>query len=498
KQALTDSSLHYARLCLVAVSAQRIEVLADGDPSAVRRELPSLQAGQHGGGLDQLTQDTEALATLRELCRSQDRLVLVSDFRQDDGGALAQALRPQVASVAFWQVGSSVANTALRSLPELPDLVAGQQEHLDLHLGPQPETLLAGIGSDALAPLPAQSDGHYRMPIPPLPPGAHQVELHWSHPGLRDWQRLSLPLVSRAPFPALLVSDRNPAHMLLALRSAHEHIQARQLHPTQLPDEVLPERGLLVLHSPISDAQRVADWVRAGGVLWAPLQLLHADPVLTALVPEASGTVPGGSVRSPQPAVAPALARHQVPEVLDVQPSPPAEAVLLHAGQAPLLIRSRVEDGAVLAETARLTSDPDFWLQVAAGLWLRDQVRDLLSPRWQALLLYQGSSSPMDLHLLRSGQERSIPAGAAVELAPGIWQRRDHPQPVAIFPDPVETDLQRAPLRAGELAAALPPSAGSDWGLPLAIAALLVLLAEAGLAAATAGRYALGAGDGHA
>jgi hypothetical protein len=73
-------------------------------------------------------------------------------------------------------------------------------------------------------------------------------------------------------------------------------------------------------------------------------------------------------------------------------------------------------------------------------------------------------------------------------LAPGVWTRSNNPS-VIVLPSRSEGQLQQDPPRqaAKTLAEALPERPGSDWGLALAIAALLLAISE-GLVAAWAGK----------
>jgi len=489
RQALQDAPLHYEHLVLVAVGRE-VQILADGEPEQTRQALERLQADDHAGGLDDVLERATQLRTLIGLCRPESRIILVSDFRQDDGSSLSAALQQQVQSVQWWRVGDVHRNTALRQLPTLPDMVAHQAEHLDLQITPTPSTLLMGLDGGAPAPLPPATDEGYRISLPPLAAGVHQIQLRWRHDGLSHHQQLQLPLVVRDPFPVLVVDERNPAPLALALRAAHEHLQVRICHPAQLPDEALPERGLVVLHSPITDATRLHEWLLAGGVLWSDLSILTQCPPLSELVEISPDRRPGGALQAPGSALSAALSRYQVPDCIALTKQPDASDVLLRAGNAPLLIQQAVGPGLLLAETAPLSSNTEFWLQVAAGLWAREQIRTVLRPRWQSLALFQGDPSPRHLELQRQSERQQLPAGAAVDLPPGTWEQLADPQPVVILPDPQELDLQQDPQREGSQAQALPPSQGREWGLPLAIAALLILLLEGALAAHLSRRYA--------
>jgi hypothetical protein len=247
----------------------------------------------------------------------------------------------------------------------------------------------------------------------------------------------------------------------------------------------------VALRGTITDSVRLRDWVLSGGVLWSGLELLKLDPSLRELVKDVvatGGSRVGGDYSVQDQDLNEAMhldGKATVPAV-----SLPANAeVLLRAGEAPLVAALPAGRGWLIIELAPLAGAADNSL-VGRGttpLWIDRMARRftarLGAPRyWQA-----GLAAPQDIQLKRGGAAVSVHAGDALLLAPGAWSSEDGP--VVVLPSISEGQLEKAQASGTVLTleAALPSRPGIDWGLPLAVAALIIALSE-GLVAAWAGR----------
>jgi hypothetical protein len=331
--------------------------------------------------------------------------------------------------------------------------------------------------------------------------GKHVLRLRLTDDGLVYDNMLELPVQVRAKVPVLAVSDHND-YLIASLLAddaafAHTIIQAPALSA-----EPLPTGGLLALRTAVADGKRISDWVKTSGVLWAPLSVLQADPDLRQLVTDfriGDGDRNGGAYRSGQTDIDEVLGsqgRKLVPAVA----LPPAATPVLWAGEAPLVVRMPVGNGFLIIELADLAPPGDESLRARGTfpLWVNRLARrvtaELSTPTmWQA-----GQPAPRDITVRRGAQSVTIAANAPLLLAPGAWSTPEQ-HAVVIIPSLNEGVLQQDAPRGAvtALSEALPERPGSDWALPLAIAALLAAIAE-GLFAAWAGKAYGGRGAGAA
>jgi hypothetical protein len=226
--------------------------------------------------------------------------------------------------------------------------------------------------------------------------------------------------------------------------------------------------------------------------LWSQLDLLRDDQALRTLVgglgveetPRA-----GGPYRSGEQDLDEVLAigrRDSVPTVT----LPATARTLLWAGEAPLVVVLPAGAGFVIVELTDLQPPGDESLRArgTVPLWVSRTARRITAALSAPAYWQAGQPAPADASLRRGATAVTVKAGEPLLLAPGTWQRDDH-RAVVVLPSRHEGQLQQESPRGAvrTLAEALPERPGSDWGLPLAIAALLIAITE-GLIAAWAGR----------
>jgi len=296
--------------------------------------------------------------------------------------------------------------------------------------------------------------------------------------------------VVRPAVPVLVVAD-GPDFLGAALQADDTVLETKPVHPAQFPAEPLPQHGLVALRATIADSVRLRDWVFKGGVLWGNLALIDQDPSLRTLV---TGIVATGSSRAGGEYGVSDQDLNEAMHLASRASVPgftlPAEAeVLLRAGAAPLVVALPAGRGWMIIELANLAAAGDNTL-VGRGttpVWIDRTARRftarLGAPRyWQA-----GLATPQTASLKRGGAVVAVTAGEPLLLPPGAWQSETGA--IVVLPNISEGQLEKAPPTSSvaSLEAALPSRPGIDWGLPLAIAALLVALGE-GMLAAWAGR----------
>ena len=102
KTALAEARLA-DRIAVVAVS-DRARLIAEGSAVEARDAVGRLEAEPLPGGVDRAA-DAEAGADLMATLTPDSDVVVISDFAQDDGALLDQALVDRCRSHARWQVG---------------------------------------------------------------------------------------------------------------------------------------------------------------------------------------------------------------------------------------------------------------------------------------------------------------------------------------------------------------------------------------------------------
>lgn len=493
--ALAAAELPYARWALVAVGAPGLtgaegsELVAHGSPAAVREALARLAALPLPGGLDGVEP-----AVLERALEPGCDVLLISDFQRDRGERAAALAAAVARRVARWAVGSPAPNRRIAAAPRADELRPDAPGELQLAIAGPPGPLRLGIGPAPPLRVSERASGALRVPLPPLPAGRHRIEVLLDEGGLLYDDRLETLLTIPPPLPVLIIADRLDYAAAALLADGGAAVAAERVLPGAFPGRPLPDGGAVLLRAAVPEAQRLAYWVRGGGILWAELALLAADPALAELARlERGDERPGGPYASGEPDLDETLrlaARASVPQVA----LPPSARVLLSAGSAPVVAALPAGRGWVVVELAPLAADDDFAARPTTPLWVLRALRRLAAESAQPLVLSAGQAAPEALRLAREGRQALLAAGAPVRLAPGLWQAGE--RPVLVLPDPEEgrSDAPPPPGAETELARALPQEPGRDLGWWLLLAAALVLAAEFLLARAAARRY--GGGDG--
>jgi hypothetical protein len=494
RNTLADAELGYQELVLVTVD-HRVQVRERGDLAAIRANAASLVASAMPGGLNRATLDDELL-TLMEVCDGESDVVLISDFRQDDGTSLATVLQERVRSVRRWRVGADGPNAIIGGVLDSDDLVPGMPGSLRLAITGPSESAQLAIGAGLPVPVTlARSEDRARVSLPPLDSGEHLLRLQLIDKGLNYDDLLELPIHVRSTVPAVVVASA-PSRLEAALEADSARIDRRpRVHPSDAAVP-LPAGGLLVAREGLNDSKRVASWTRKGGVLWTSAEQLQRDPVLAELaagISVSDEALPGGPLTTGSEDIDTSLSRvnlEQVPVMLTT----PATEVLLQAGDNPLVIAVPAGRGWVIIEALPIETDSDAAEQaslVNAGafpLWIRRTVRTYtgrlhLPRQWQA-----GMPVPEAATLRRDGRELRLEAEEQLMAEPGLWRLGDHDEALVVLPNAAEGLLQHLADDADtEFAESLPEGRGADWGIGLLLAALAVLLIE-GTIAAWAGR----------
>jgi hypothetical protein len=491
KAELARAELSYRSVVVLGV-ADDVQQFGAGSPADLRAALGRLDVTELPGGLDRAAEGDLA-SQLTTFAGTAADIVLVSDFQQDDGSGITALLKPHARSLTRLAVGDQGTNAVVEGLAGMGDLRPDQPGELLLRVAGPASGAAITADDGAFLPLAGAqvTGGLLRVATPPLAAGEHRLRIRLDDAGLTYDNLLELPVLVRAAVTTLAVGERTD-YLTASLTADAVAFDLKRIAAPQLATEPLPPKGLVALRDRVADGKRLADWVSGGGVLWATLELLADDPSLRPLVASlkpSEGQRAGGTYQSGEKDLDEVLAigrRDSVPEVA----LPEDARVLLRAGDAPLVVQLPFGAGAVIVELTDLQPAGDESLRARGTLplWVSRMARRataaLSAPAfWQA-----GQPAPADATLRRGASSVTVKAGAPLLLAPGAWVRADNTA-VVVLPSRHEGQLQQDTPRsaAKSLGEALPERPGSDWGLPLAIAALLVAITE-GLIAAWAGR----------
>ncbi len=489
--ALASAELPYARWSLVAVGAagrsgaDGTEVVASGSRANVVEALSRLAALPLPGGLDG-ADDGVITSTLEAGCD----VLLVSDFQQDDGARTLALCTPLARRVARWSVGDPAPNRWIAAMPEAGDPRPGEGGEVRLRVSGPAGPVRLGIDGVPPVRVAERVQGELRVPLPPLSAGVHKLRVVLDDGGLAYDDVLEVPLVVRPPLAALVVSERGD-YAGAALLADDGGLAASRIVPGAFAGSALPPGGAVLLRSPVPDAQRLAAWVRGGGVLWADLDLLLADPALAALTPglaRSEGEAVGGAYAAGEPDIDEILAAVRRERVRTAA-LPTGWRPLLNAGAAPVVVAIPGGRGWVVAELDHLSEDQAFAARGTVPLWVTRTVRRLAAAADSPQAWVAGATVAEDLRLSRDGVQVALRAGQGLALAPGAWDAGGRSIVVLPSPDEARTGGSAPAGTATTVAEAMPVRSGMDLGWWLLLAALLVAAVEMTVAAWAGRRY---------
>ncbi|HEX3134477.1 MAG TPA: BatA domain-containing protein [Planctomycetota bacterium] len=491
KAELARAELSYRSVVVLGI-ADDVQQFGAGSPADLRAALGRLDVTELPGGLDRAAEGDLA-GQLTTFTGNAADVVLVSDFQQDDGSGVYALLKPHARSLTRLYVGDQAANAVVEGIATQGDLRPNQPGELLLRVAGPAKGVAIAADDGAFLPLAGAqvTGGLLRVATPPLAAGDHRLRIRLDDSGLTYDNLLELPVTVRAAVTALGIGEHTD-YLTASLLADNAAFALKRIPAPQLATELLPPHGLVAMRERVADGKRLADWVTGGGVLWATLELLADDQALRALVKDirvGEGQRAGGPYHTGEQDLDEVLAIGRRETVPNVQ-LPENAHVLMKAGDAPLVVQISAGAGTMIVELTNLqpTGDESLRARGTLPLWVSRTARRAtaalsLPTFWQA-----GQPAPADAILRRGASSVTVKAGAPLLLAPGAWTRADNTA-VVVLPSRHEGQLQQdAPRGAAKtFAEALPERPGSDWGLPLAIAALMVAIGE-GLMAAWAGR----------
>jgi Aerotolerance regulator N-terminal len=498
KAALIEAKLDYRSVIIIGV-ADDVQHMSAGSLNEAHNALAKLDVTDFPGGLERAS-GGEMGNRITGLVGNGADVLLISDFQQDDGAALTALLQPRCRHIARWAVGSASGNAIIAGIASLGDVRPEQPSELMIKVQGEITNGEIAVDGGAFLPIPQKTitAGLLPVTIPPMTAGDHVVKIRLSDSGLHYDNHLELPVRVRGQIPVLAVASHTD-YVIAALVADNAAFERKVVQAPALATEPLPHHGLLALRTPIADSKRVSEWVKSGGVLWAPIKLLKNDPYLREFVSDITGGDTdrvGGAYRCDMSELNEVLnigKKAKVPAwVLPAQATP-----LLWAGDAPLVVQIPVASGFIISELTELAPAGDESLRARGTfpLWISRTARRVtaslsLPHFWQA-----GQPAPSDITLKRDAVSRTIKEGQPLLLSPGAWTATENNNNVSnsrivvMLPSTLEGSIAHQAPRETKttLSEALPQRSGSDWAFPLAIAALIIALAE-GLFAAWAGR----------
>lgn len=488
KAALSATSPAVASAALVAVGREA-QVLADGPPAQVLDALARMEVSELPGGLDRLAETSQSAALAQVLTSGAD-VLFISDFQQDDGAKALALCAGRCRSVARWCVGRPAPNALITSVTVTGDAGPNQPGEVSLAVAGAVRGAAVAVDDGPFLSAAQVTPGatSLRLVTPPLAEGAHRIRLRIDDDGLAYDNQMELPLTVRPALPVLVIQERID-YLGAALAADTRSLASRSVRPAAAGTEALPEHGLVALRASLADTARLAAWVQAGGVLWTTQRLAADDAKLRTLVAGlriADDTVAGGEFHSGWADLDEVLRSGRRDRVVRVA-LPDTASVLLRAGEAPLVAFVPAGRGGVVVELDDLATDSAFVARGTTPAWVARVVRQVTARQAAPRLWQAGLAAPATTTLARGGRTQGLTAGAPLLIAPGLWS--DAAGPVLVLPNREEARIDRTPPTGSvtNLDQALPRRPGRDWGLPLAIAALVIVMLE-GLIAAWAGR----------
>ncbi len=498
KALLATVELDYRSVTLVGV-ADDVQQFSVGSTNDLRTALGRLDVSELPGGLERASTGELANQLTGFIGNGAD-VVLISDFQQDDAAQLTALLTPRCRTLSRLVAGKQSPNAVVAGITSLGDLRPEQPGELVMLVTGEASGVELAIDDGAYLPISGATTaaGRLHVALPPMSAGSHNLRLRLIDTGLLYDNILELPIQVRAQVPILAVSDHTD-YLIASLMADDAAFNRKIIQAPALAAEPMPNDGLLALRTPVADGKRIADWLRTGGVLWAPLALLRADQDLRELVSDirdGDGQRPGGAYRTGQTDIDEVLGvgvRESVPSFT----LPTSTTPVLWAGEAPLMVRLPIGGGHLIVELTDLVPDESLRARGTFPLWINRLARrvtaELAMPTfWQA-----GQPAASNTILRRGAQSLSVIAGQPLLLAPGAWLNKDQ-RAIVVVPSQTEGILQQDVPRGAvsTFAEALPKRPGSDWSLAIAIAALMAAVGE-GLFAAWAGK-AYGSRSDHA
>ena len=491
KNQLAHLRLSYRSIAVITVDAHA-ELIADGAPEQALAAISSLDASELPGGLDAASRP-ESAERILGACRRGSDVLLVSDFAQDDGASLMALLKPVCRSLSRWRVGAPVDNATIVGVEGLGDQLPDSAGEITVQVAGAAADVSLAVDDAPVIPAGRVSAGSsvqsLRVAVPPLAEGPHRLRIELTDSSLAYDNHLTVPVTIRPRIEALAVTDA-PDFVTAALHADDGRSFAfREANAGQFASEVLPARGVVVLRSRIATPQRLADWVRDGGVLWADAHLLAGDSALKPLTGslELMGTrVPGGTYSTGQKDIDEVLAIASIHDLPQARLPDNAE-VLMRAGKDPVAVAIPAGNGFVVAELCDLPAERELQARGTTPLWVVRVARRLASRLDAPKLWMAGESVPQSMTLKRGGEVANVVMGEALLLPPGTWEGAS--SPVVVVPSRDEGKIDR--LGGGDAAVtlerALPHGSGADLGPWMALALLLMTVCE-GAFAAWAGR----------
>lgn len=498
KKILQEQTFTQDRVCVISVG-HNIQILSSGSGDNAMRSLQQLKTDDLPGGLNRLLQD-DALEQINGLLKPHSTVLCISDFRQDDGETLIKTLSASVHSIQRWQVGEQLENSFVHNLPELPDFIAGQAQHIQLNIQGSAENVQMSIDGGSLSPIAAQDP--LMISLPPLRAGVHTLTIQFDDQGLVYDNSIDFGIHVRGPVPCLLV-QQNFGYLAAASSAAHQQLAYTDVDPARLHNEPLAEDGIVILDAHIGFQERLWKWIQQGGVafMWSDnffaekKHLEYCDSI------QQTDTPTDGTLQSTGPDSVEfnrALSDINFSQLTSLTINEHAESLLncndsvnsVDSVNGVMIARSKIGDGYIIVASSSLRNNGLFWTQGIAPFFWRSILRSTSARAQLPLIIEAGSPAPTNLTLIDHQQEEhTFAAGELIMLLPGVARQKKTDKQIIILPHNNESNVQLPEHQdiARDLKKALPQNIGSDWTLSVLIALALLALSEC-LFAGHAGR----------